>query len=562
MMIFFSCPKFNLSKRTISREGSKLDKNRFSSRLLKKLAIVFSYLAIGTSLPTFLAQPARSAEKIYVNYGLLEFSLSTDALEEYARTGKINNELSFFANYLTKEQLEQLRQTLITPVDLNPVAISQFFYSPQGELILKRVGQVIQTTRHQSGFYALRSALILAAANKEGFTLLKVLQLFPSYALRINSENGLAIIGELDNLFQITQNTVSIVKQQADREIQKSPSIDFSKLPDLRKAGNIPFSQASLELEDPDRSRKLPVDFYLPRRQGLDPTPLIIISHGLGSDRTTYAYLGKHLASYGFAVAAIEHPRSNASQIQALLNGFAREVTPPQEIIDRPLDIKFLLDFLESNYSRQLDVRRVGILGQSFGAYTALTLAGAPLNFTNLETACEQLDNSLNVSLILQCLGLKVPQLNYNFQDRRIAAAIAINPLTSGFFGKESISKIKIPTIIISGSDDAVTPALTEQIEPFTWLTVKDKYLTVLQNGTHFSTLGASLSGEDIVFPAEVIGPDPTLAQTYLKAISLAFFESYIMGNSEYQSYLSPNYARQISNKIMPLDLIQTLILK
>jgi Alpha/beta hydrolase of unknown function (DUF1400) len=236
MMIFFSCPKFNFSTRTIYGERSKLNKNRFYSRLLKKLAIVFSHFAIGASIPIFLAQPARSAEKIYVNYGLLEFSLTTDALEEYARTGKINNELGFFANYLTKEQLEQLRQTLITPVDLNPVAVSQFFYSPQGEVILRRVGQVIQTTRHQSGFYALRSALILAATKKEGLTLLNVLKIFPSYALRINSDNGLAIIGELDNLFQITQNTVSIVKQQADREIQKSPSIDFSKLPDLRKA--------------------------------------------------------------------------------------------------------------------------------------------------------------------------------------------------------------------------------------------------------------------------------------------------------------------------------------
>jgi predicted dienelactone hydrolase len=555
MMIFFSRSKFNFSIQTIYRRRSK-------SLLFKKLAIIFSHLAIGISIPIVLAQPARSAEKIYINYGLFEFSLPTDALEEYAKTGKINNELGFFANYLTKEQLEQLRQTLITPVDLNPVAISQFFYSPQGELILKRVGQVIQTNSHQSGFYALRSALILAATKKEGLTLLNVLQIFPSDALRINSDNGLAIISELDNLFQITQNTVSIVKEQADREIQKSPSINFSKLPDLRKPGNISFSQVSLELEDPDRHRKLPVDFYLPQRQGIAPTPLIVISHGLGSDRTTYAYLGKHLASYGFAVAAIEHPGSNASQIQALLSGFAREVTPPQEIIDRPLDIKFLLDFLESNYSRQLDVRRVGILGQSFGAYTALTLAGAPLNFDNLETTCKQLNDSLNISLILQCLGLKVPSSKYNFQDRRIAATIAINPLTSGFFGKESVSKIKIPTMIVSGSADAVTPALTEQIEPFTWLTVKDKYLVVLQNGTHFSTLGASLSGEDIVFPTEVIGPDPTVAQTYLKGISLAFFESYIKGNSEYQSYLSPNYARQISNKIMPLDLIQSLILK
>jgi predicted dienelactone hydrolase len=552
-MFFFSLHKFKVNQGAIAIYRSKLKK--------KKLLVTFFYFLIGLSIPIALIKPARSAEKIYTSYGPLEFSLPVKALEDYAKTGKIDRELIFFADYLTNEQLEQLRHTLTTPVDLTPVAISQFLYSPQGEIILKRVGQIIQTTNRQSGFYALRSALILAATKKEGLTLLNVLKEFPTYGIRINSENGLAIVNELDNLLQITDNTVAVVTQQANLEISNSVPVDFSKLPDLRQAGTIPFRQETLELNDLERERKLFADIYLPDRQN-NLSPTIVISHGLGSDRTTYAYLARHLASHGFAVVAIEHPGSNASQIKALFEGFAREVTPSKEIIDRPLDIKYLLDYLEQNYSQELNVQRVGIVGQSFGAYTALALAGAEIDFGNLTTSCKNLNSSLNISLILQCLGRELLPFRYDLSDRRIVAAIAINPPISALFGRDSLSKLKIPITIVSSGSDPVTPALAEQIQPFTWLTSKDKYLAILENATHFSTLGASSTKDEIAFPPEVVGPDPTVAQNYLKAIALAFFETYIEDNSEYKPYLSAGYARTISQKIMPLDLIRSLDLK
>lgn len=65
--------------------------------------------------------------------------------------------------------------------------------------------------------------------------------------------------------------------------------------------------------------RSVPVDFYVPNQQAKPgaPIPVIVISHGLGSDRTTFAYLAIHLASYGFAVLVPEHP-------EATQHGFKR----------------------------------------------------------------------------------------------------------------------------------------------------------------------------------------------------------------------------------------------
>ena len=280
---------------------------------------------------------------------------------------------------------------------------------------------------------------------------------------------------------------------------------------------------------------------------------------GLGSDLTTFAYLAKHLASHGFAVAVPEHPGSSASQIESLLTGLESDVTPPEELIDRPLDIKFLLDELAKNYGKQIDTNNVGMIGQSFGAYTTLAIAGAEWNWSTLSADCDDLQNSWNLSLLIQCLAWQIPQEDtaIDLKDERITSAIVINPLTSSIFGEESLSRIKIPLMIVSGSSDPVTPALPEQIIPFTWLTTPEKYLVLLKGGTHFSTLDESAGS--IPVPETAIGPDPRIAHAYLKQLSLTFFGTYTQNRPKYASYLNSEYGHVISKRKMPLSLIQSL---
>jgi predicted dienelactone hydrolase len=519
--------------------------------------------------PAIVPSPAQGAERIFVNYGPLEFSLPISALEVYAREGKINDELAAYANYLEPEQLEQLRLILLARLDISPVAIAQFLYSPQGEIILGRVGEIIQTKAGQPGFYAIRAALIKAAADPQGFSLLNVLQEFPTYGIRINSARSLEVLEDLSNLIQRTQRAIAAVERQSIaeafaqepedlsplRELRKSALEQFSDLPDLRERGSVNYVKRTLTLTDASRNRSFPVDLYLPQVPG--QARLIIISHGLGSDRQTFAYLANHLASYGFAVAVPEHPGSSARQVRALFEGLASEVTPPQEFIDRPLDIKFMLDQLERSFGRQLNLQQVGALGQSFGGYTVLALAGAEINFERIQQNCQTINDSLNLSLLLQCRTRVLSPQDYELQDERIQAAIAINPIGSTIFGPSEFADIDEPVMLVAGSDDTVAPALPEQIIPFTWLTNPNKYLVLLEEGTHFSTLGQAETG--VPLPTEAIGPDPEVAQRYVRALSLAFFQTYISGREEYQRYLSAFYARAISQDIMPLFLAESL---
>ncbi|MBE9167290.1 alpha/beta hydrolase [Pleurocapsales cyanobacterium LEGE 06147] len=542
----------------------KKAKTNLSSRrspFWQLFTLALLHLGLGLSIPPLLATRTLAAEKIYLDYGPLQFSLAVESLELYAREGTINRDLADYTRFLTPKQLEDLRTALVTSAEITPLAVAQFLYSPQGERILEQVGQIIQTKAGQPGFYAIRSALILAAAEPEGLTPLNILKNFPTYGIRINSQRGFEIIEKLSNIVQQTEMAIAAVKQEASRQMKAETLVNISPLPNFSQPGKFAFEKITLTLEDRQRRRTFSADLYLPQQQSssLKRFPLVIISHGLGSDRITFAYLARHLASYGFAVAVPEHPGSSASQLQALFNGLASEVTPAKELIDRPLDIQYLLDRLEASYGEKIDVLQAGIIGQSFGGYTALALAGAKFNFNLLTQACPNFDNSLNVSLLLQCLALELPNKKINLQDRRIVAAIAINPLTSGLFGREGLSQIQIPIMFVSGSADPVTPALSEQIEPFTWLKTPHKYLALLIGGTHFSTLAKS---NDVVpLPPQAIGPDPAIAQNYIQQLSLVFFNSYVANLPEYRGYLSADYAATISQDLMPLSFVRSLLL-
>lgn len=512
-------------------------------------------------LPTITTYPVLGADNITFSYGILERSIPINSLETYARTGKVDDDFATYARYVNKKQLTQLRRVLQTPIPLNVTEVSQFLYTPIGERLLENLGKVIQTESRSPGFYAIRAALILAAADSNGFTLLNVLRRYPSNAITINVDRTLEIVERLQDVVKQTQDVSELINTQSRQAIAAAPTSP-TPLKDLKRQGNFTWQKQTIALNDALRNRTFPADIYLPITQ--TSRPVIIISHGLGSDRTSFAYLAEHLASYGFVVAVPEHPGSNAQQLQALLSGRSNQVTDPREFIDRPLDIKYLLDRLtrlsqtDPQFKQRLNLQQVGVVGQSFGGYTALALAGATINFEQLRKDCPAREDTLNVSLLLQCLATLLPNQQYNLSDPRIKAAIAINPVDSSIFGQASLSQIKIPVMIISSSADTVAPALAEQIQPFTWLTTPNKYLALINRGTHFSTISGSPNAA-IPVPAQVIGPNPTLARSYVRALSVPFFATYVAKQSSNISYLSTNYINTISQEPLPLSLIQSL---
>ncbi|MEG5066322.1 alpha/beta hydrolase [Microcoleus sp. B3-A4] len=534
-----------------------------TAALRARRSIAPKYLGLFAFTAVCTAAPAMGAERIYVTYGPLEESVPIESLALFAQEGKIDSNLDGFAQYIKESQLADIRSALQAKAEISQVTIAQFLYTPQGEVLLKRLGRVIQTKARQPGFYAIRAALILAASDPEGLTILNVLRKFPTYGIRIDIARGLGIADELTSLINRSNQTIAGVAQLSEAQAALEPAIPPAEMLQPQLPGPYTWKKSSVTVTSPNRPRTFDMDIYLPQGSP-QPAPVVVISHGLGSDRLSFEYLAKHLASYGFAVAVPEHPGSNAQQIQNLVTGRANEVAEPAEFINRPLDIKDLLDYLtqlsttDPTYQGQLDLQRVGVIGQSFGGYTALALAGAGINFAQLDKDCGLENDSWNLSLLLQCRARGLERNQYNFDDPRIKAVIAINPIVSSILGETNLSKIQIPVMLIAGSADTVAPALLEQIQPFTWLTSPNKYLVLMNNGTHFSTIEDSPQSLFLP-PPQVIGPEPVLARRYLSGLSLAFMESYLNNKSNFRPYLEPSYALSISRDTLGLRILRSL---
>jgi predicted dienelactone hydrolase len=529
-------------------------------------------LVLSMVLPTFgISNSVLAAERIYASYSALELSISVTTLENYAKTGVINEDLAAYQRYLPLEQLQELRRILLNRVKVSPVVVSQLLYTPQGEFLLHRLAQVIinKSSQSEPGFGDLRSALILASGESGGLTLLNVLRKYPTSSIRLDVAETLEIATELEKLVNQTHSAIAAVSQKSKIEAESISQPNFSQLPDLKVPGKFKSQKYTLKFFDSTRNRLLLTDVYIPHVQ--KAAPIIVISHGLGLDSSNFQYLATHLASYGFAVVVPNHPGSDAKQLRSLLKGRAIEVAEPSEFQDRPMDVTYILNQLQkgnqsdSRFKGRLNLQQVGVFGQSLGGYTALALAGAKINFEQLKQDCQPaaLQNTWNMSLLFQCRALELSisksGKDYNLRDERVKAAIAVNPITSSIFGKAGLSQIKTPVMIVSSSDDTVAPALSEQILPFSWLANSQKYLVMLVGGTHFSIIGnANPANQQVALPADMIG-DASQARRYMNVLSLPFFQTYIAVKPQYTPYLNAAYTQSISSKSLGLSLVKSL---
>lgn len=133
---------------------------------------------------------------------------------------------------------------------------------------------------------------------------------------------------------------------------------------------------------DTRRERPVPARLYLPRlAMPGAPVPLVVFSHGIGSTRERYRWIGQHLAAQGCACL---HPQHVGSDRQVWTGNPFSVVTrlwdaaQESEAVARVADVRFALDtLLDGEVAPRLDERRIALAGHSYGANTTLLAAGA-----------------------------------------------------------------------------------------------------------------------------------------------------------------------------------------
>ncbi len=532
---------------------------------LLKIVCTGILASLGTMSMALKPKPSLGAERIVFSIPILgEFYLSVDSLEVFAREGKITRDFNFYAKRLDQKSLTRFRAALQKQFKLSPTTVFRVTKMSMGEQFLNQIGEVIYTHPERNGLYAIRSALILAAADSEGLTVINFLRKFPGQDIQVNTKLLLSLVKKAGTFLAYKDTTVKEIAQQADREIASQQGLYLGQLPDLRQGGSYSVAQKTMSFKIKQVRQTqvgfaleytIDADIYLPENL-TQPAPLLVFSHGFTSDRLHYQYLAEHLASHGYIIVVPEHIGSNSEFKEAFLRGELSVDVSPLEFFNRPLDITYLLNRIENHPEFQglVNWEQVGVLGHSFGGNTALVLSGAPLNQARISQVC--LQPTLNVSVLLQCRASYLPPGDYNLQDPRIKAVFAVSPVTSSILGPESMSKIPIPTMILGGTQDYIAPFIDEQAHPFLWLTTQNKYLGVMDGGSHNSTSSEERAAK---LPKFLKGVRPDLARGYLKTMSLAFFEVHLRARSDYQPYLSSAYARTISTEELPFHLVKSL---
>jgi predicted dienelactone hydrolase/ABC-type amino acid transport substrate-binding protein len=502
------------------------------------------------------------------------FTLTVDSLETFAETGEATGNFRLLARFLNEQALAGLRPILQFKFPLDAKTVGNLSYSPLGRDVIGNVGIVFQSTPGENGFHALRAAVINAAAKAgpEGWTILDVMREFPANSISVNVQGLRDLQRELAIYLSYNRAAVEAIRAQANAEAATQANLDVATLPDLSQPGPYAFTQTTITVTNPALRQTqqglsvnydFDVDVYLPEKLS-GPAPVVIVSHGFGAVKEDFIFLNRHLASHGYVVVAPDHVGSDLQYRREFLGGRLNTLLSPIEFVNRPQEISFLIDELERlvasspDWAARLDLERIGAIGDSLGSSTVMALAGADINRARIVETCDRDTLSLNFALYLECRARFLPPKNFDLRDPRIKAIISAHNMGAALYGPESIAKINVPTLMVTGSADVTSPVVTEQFAPFIWLQAEPRYLVLLQRGTHFSSKPPGEGAGDV--PGILVGEHREVGSAYYKTLTVAFLGAHLQGQEQYLPYLSASYAKAISEgQPMLMDIITNL---
>ncbi|NMG07762.1 alpha/beta hydrolase [Brasilonema sp. UFV-L1] len=529
--------------------GKHWRKASWTQKLLFPLMLALGW---GAGMPSTMA-----AQTVTIRLGPFQQSVALVDLEKFAKTGRLPEGLEILSPVLTS----QVRELLTKRLEINPAVADRFIdnlvRSPAGRQFISSLGGVIPGSTAES----IKATLNFALRQANGFNALSFLRAYPGENITVDATKAVGLAVEF-NPNNLQSQAFGLL---LERELSAESSIPFKAAFDPAALGNQAVQEQTIVLNDRQRNRIIPVDIY--SSQGNTLNPLVVLSHGFGANRRFLSYLARHLASHGITVAAVEHPGSNVDAVsKASDTQNLAKLLSATEFIDRPKDISFVLDELAKLNTQlgqlqgKLNTEKVTVIGHSLGGYTALALVGAEINLEQLRQFCK---DSLNIGEApgdwLQCSATSLRERKLKVKDERVRSAIALNPLVGKLFGKKGLTQVTKPVLVLSGTEDALTPALKHQIEPFTQLG-GEKYLLTAIGGTHLSIsdpIHPESAATTIV--KERRGEETKSLRQLTKGVSLAFIKQLTPEAKIYQPFLTPAYAQSLSTPELPLRLTSEL---
>ncbi len=525
------------------RLGRQQRKISWLQGLLCSMTIALSW---GVGMPSTLA-----AQKVTIRLGPFQQSIAIADLERFAKTGKLPDNLQIYGVLLTPQVRELLNQRLEVDPDVADKFFDDLVRSPQGQQLIASLGVAIPGSTVE----ALQTALNLSLRQVNGLSTVGFLRAYPQENVTIDATKALKIAIEFNANYLQSQALGALL----ERDLFVKNTTVFQPSFDPAAIGKEVVQQQTLTLADQQRKRIIPVDIYWSK--GNTQTPLVVLSHGFGANRKFFGYLARHLASYGITVAAIEHPDSQVSSVnKGSQPDNLAQLLPATEFIERPKDISFLLNELaklnnqSGQFQGKFNTENVTVIGHSLGGYTALALLGTEVDLEELRQFCKtSLSFNESPGDWLQCAAAPLKEQKLQLKDERVKSAIAFNPLIGKLFGKKGLNQVTKPVLFLTGTEDALTPALKHQIAPFTQLR-GPKYLLTAIGGTHLSISDPAYSVSTVTtIVKEKRGEETNSLRQLIRGVTLAFVKQSTSEAKVYQPFLTSAYAQSLSTPELPL---------
>jgi hypothetical protein len=129
--------------------------------------------------------PSYADKRLVFAFGPIRPSISIGELTEFAATGKLSRGWRFYLN-LANIDRENFRAALTRPVKINARFLDSTLNSLLGEFALYEIGQIVQTPSGRANIQALRSTMVLSALNDDHFSVLELLQNYPTQQVLVN----------------------------------------------------------------------------------------------------------------------------------------------------------------------------------------------------------------------------------------------------------------------------------------------------------------------------------------------------------------------------------------
>ncbi|WP_109127303.1 hypothetical protein [Dyella sp. C11] len=264
--------------------------------------------------------------------------------------------------------------------------------------------------------------------------------------------------------------------------------------------------------------------------------PLIVISHGNGGSRLGHHDLAVFLASHGFIVATLNHPKDDFEDTSG--------VGHIEVLAGRPVQVKSTISTLlaDPRWKTLIDPARIGVAGFSAGGYTSLMAVGAKPDFTRFVDFCERYPKDENVCSKLAefqteaaASGLNLRQLMQQRQsqlqrygdtaDPRIKAAFVMAPL-SLIFDAHSFDKVSAPIYLYYGQNDHVLQpdANARHIQPLIHTLAGVKEVPNADHWVFLAPCTPTLARQITELCSDPAGVDRVQVHAQIDADALAFF--------------------------------------